>query len=348
MLYFPTITWLVLVFCSKFLQADLISSTTSKSFVTVENKQEVNSQSPTGLLSSYQSFSPSLKKEHDYENDYEVDDDTILETLKRSRYSLIYFYSDSCKYCLQFNPTFENLQSLYSSTEEKELQILKSNGRLNKKLSQLFSVPHYPTIKLLNYKTSEIKTFDEKRDLSKLVDFIVRETKINPDFSVLDSPFLKTFNNVDTLLASDTDSVLILTMSYLHDWKDVDYPTHFIQHVARDHSDINFYVLKTDVMEDFDIAEKFGVSGFPSLIYLRNKQFKGLHTDAESFKSNGYLDEQKIRRFIESIKNGEETNSGWRDYKERVRSSLNQSEHEYEVDHNDEDDDDYEIEHIEL
>lgn len=84
----------------------------------------------------------------------EFGDSAIEDNLKRARYSLIYFYRDACQYCDKFNPDFENLSVLFNNAsdsgegENSIIQVIKTNGKVNPRLNQLFKVQLYPTLKL--------------------------------------------------------------------------------------------------------------------------------------------------------------------------------------------------------
>ncbi|CAD1811598.1 Thioredoxin family protein [Candida parapsilosis] len=232
----------------------------------------------------------------------EFDDSEIQPTLERATYSLIYFYSDSCKYCQLFNPVFENLCTLYNSdSETTKFQILKTNARVNKKLGKLFTIQHYPTLKLLHYPSKQMLEYEGGRDLHSLIDYIDLKTTVKPNYDNFQSK-VKYVNDLQDLLeGGDKDKVVIFLMSHLVDWKDCHFPAHYIQRIAHSHKDIDFYVYHGDDSNSSELLPQFGVSHFPSMVYIRNGKFKSLNTEQLAYQTNEKFDGDKIVAFIESI-----------------------------------------------
>ncbi|CAK9441249.1 uncharacterized protein LODBEIA_P51180 [Lodderomyces beijingensis] len=286
----------------------------------------------------------------------QIHDGDFKESLARVRYSVIYFYSDSCGYCHRFEPIYENLKLLFNGSgggggggrgeEEEEgtggnanLQFVSTNAKENKKLSKLLSIKHYPTIKLLDSSSNRIWTFEDKREIEQLSKFITRHTQIEPNYSNIASR-IQPFANVSSILTSSRDSLIIFTMSYFHDWKDSHYPSHFIQRVASQFAPIDFYVLNVDEMTDFSVPSQFGAGKFPSAVYVRGNSFRRLNTDSRD-RNFGDLNEIRIRKFIEAV---DSAGSSWVSFDENSRGiTTGKKDGE-----NTNDDDDFELEHIEL
>lgn len=271
----------------------------------------------------------------------EFDDSAIQPTLEKTTYSLIYFYSDSCKYCQIFNPIFENLCALYNNndSESTNFQILKTNARINKKLSKLFAIRHYPTLKLLHYPSKEILEYEGKRDLHSLIDYIESKTTLKPNYENFESE-VKNIDDLQELLQGGRDKVVIFIMSYFADWQDYHYPAHYIQRIASSHDAIEFYVYHGDDLHNSEILPQFSVSHFPSLVYIRNGKFKALNTEPPAYQKNEKFDGNKIETFIESIHLDE---SVWRPIKPVIEVPIANDD---ELEEGYESDDD--IEHIEL
>lgn len=272
----------------------------------------------------------------------EFNDSAIQLTLEKTTYSLIYFYSDSCQYCQLFNPVFENLCALYNTngTEEAtEFQILKTNARVNNKLSMLFGIRHYPTLKLLHYPSKEILDYEEGRDLHSLIDYIESKTLLKPKYENFQSE-VKNIYDPKELLQGDRDKVVIFIMSYMAEWKDYHYPAHDIQRIAYSHQDIDFYVYHGDDLEHSELLPQFGISNFPSLVYIREGKFKSFNTDS-AYQSNVNFDGSKIENFIDSI---DLDKSWWRPIEPVKEVPITNDSH-FDEGYEESDDD---IDHIEL
>ncbi|KAI5955340.1 hypothetical protein KGF54_001901 [Candida jiufengensis] len=286
----------------------------------------------------------------------EFDDSIIQQTLEKSVFSLIYFYSDSCKFCQQFDPIFENLSVLYNhnSKSSSRFQILKTNARSNKKLSQLFKIQHYPSIKLLDYSTKKIESFEYNRELQTLITYIEHHVSIQPNFDNFESKLQK-FNDLSTTLIKANDQLIIFTTSFLSDWKDIQYPAHFIQNLALIYPHLDITVIYSDELEDSSILQYFDVSNFPSAVYSRNGSFQTLNTNSQNYMKNNELNEAQLKKFIDTINDSENVwfdekfmkNAKEKDNKVQQVSGLSKLQGlNNEVIDNEEDDDI--LEHIEL
>ncbi|KAI5970542.1 ERP44 [Candida margitis] len=289
-------------------------------------------------LVSFFSFTYSKHTPSDYIKEF--NDSAIKLTLEKTTYSLIYFYSDSCKYCQLFNPVFENLCTLYNEDSEATgFQILKTNARVNKKLSKLFGIRHYPTLKLLHYPSKEILEYEGKRDLHSLIDYIGSKTTLTPNYENFKSE-VKNIENPKELLENSKDKLVIFIMSHLIDWQDYHYPSHYIQRISNTYEDIDFYVYHGDDLNHAELLPQFGVSNFPSLVYIRNGEFKSFNTEPPAYQTNDKFNGDKIIKFIESI---DSDGSLWRSI-EAVSVAPVIGTEQFEDDEDSEED----IEHIEL
>ncbi len=269
----------------------------------------------------------------------EFDDNSIQETLEQSEYSLIYFYSDSCKYCRKFDPTFENLSILYNNDKERSrFQILKTNARFNKKLSELFKISKYPSLKLLDYKTKRIYDYEDDRDLQNLIGYIDRKLNINPNYDNFNTKVkyaddIKAFEHED----DDANEQLVFFMAgYLPGWEDYKYPAHYIHQLALDYNTVEVIVVNVEELNDYELLSKFGVSQFPTVVYIKDERIKSYSTKENEMKL------VKIKEFIENINN--ESTGSWKDIQ-----FIDTKHHEihHDNDYNDEEDDEI-FEHIEL
>ncbi|KAI5968344.1 hypothetical protein KGF57_000203 [Candida theae] len=299
----------------------------------------------------------SYSQSHSFANTREFNDSVIQPNLEKATYSLIYFYSDTCKYCHLFNPVFENLSTLYNKNdtgksvhENESFQILKTNARVNKKLSKLFAIRHYPTLKLLHYPSKEILEYEGKRDLHSLIDYIESKTLIKPNYANFQSG-VKDIQDPRELFRGEKEKVVIFIMSHMADWKDYHYPAHYIQSIANLYRAVDFYVCHGDDPQHAELLPQFGVSNFPSLVYIRSRKFKSLNTERLAYQTNYKFDGDKIGGFISSI---DLDQSSWRliepvNEAQTSEETISSEENEENDDFDDiDDDDDDDIEHIEL
>ncbi|CAN3372746.1 hypothetical protein DIURU_004766 [Diutina rugosa] len=193
--------------------------------------------------------------------------DADVEALGRATHSLIYFFSDSCQYCRQFDPTWHYLTEVIPSSPQ--LQLVEVDGPHNPKLAQLFSVSGWPTLKLLNYETKRI-THIASRDLGALVALVAAETGVDADFSRYRSPVHKVAAPVDVTAPSANDSYLVVTAPWCDGWQNYHYPTHFIQTAAQ-----SKHVLVADITEYWDILPQLNLSKWPVAFHFRDGKVQG-------------------------------------------------------------------------
>ncbi|KAI5959422.1 uncharacterized protein KGF55_005399 [Candida pseudojiufengensis] len=274
----------------------------------------------------------------------EFNDSSITQTLEKSEFSLVYFYSDTCKFCQHFEPVFENLCVLYNGidSEKSKFQILAVNALQNKRLSQLFQIQHYPSIKLLEYSSKKIIPFEYDRDLQILINFIEHHVSVQPKYDNFVSK-IHDFEDLKTLGKSKSNKIIIFAMSFLDEWQDIHFPAHFLQNLAIKYPEVEFTVVLGDKINDSSVLQIFGVSNFPSAIYLRNGSFKSLNTKSQDTLKYGELDEAQLIKFIENIENND---SNWNN--QRNVEDMTDIDHTISIQRVDDYDDDDILDHIEL
>ncbi|KAG7666056.1 uncharacterized protein J8A68_000486 [[Candida] subhashii] len=246
----------------------------------------------------------------------ELKDSSIQETLEKADFSFIYFYSDNCQYCHKFNPTFENLSVLYNNltnddNEHKRFQVLKVDARRNPRLRELFKINSFPTLKLLQYETKEIFTYEYGRDLNTLMEYFRQNVHVEPNNANYKSK-VSVFQNStisDFIKNNKNDRLIVFTMSYISDWEDYNYPVHFYQQLASSNKDVEFAICDMELSTDVtDIIADYEISNYPSMIYFDKKgRFKLFHTNSQNHIVNDVLNLSHIEQFINNINNDDIT-----------------------------------------
>lgn len=233
-------------------------------------------------------------------NDHIVEfDDTSLQlVLEQANHSLIYFYSDSCKYCREFEPNFNYISVLYNNlTKEsvKPFQVIKINARKNKVTSKLFNIQQYPTLKLLDFDTKKITHYDRKgRNLETIIEFIEEYVPdVSPNYNNYQSE-VGTFDVTDI-----SNTLVVFTMSFFDDWNNHYFPTHFYQRLAASYKkSMKFTIVEVDKLDQSTILQKYLINSFPSMIYFSESRFKTFQTYGNSQNNLG---EEDIKKFIENL-----------------------------------------------
>lgn len=272
----------------------------------------------------------------------EFDDTVIEETLAKAKFSLIYFGSDICKYCGEFEPDFQFLSILYNNVPAKDdFQVLKTNARKNPELSRLFLISQYPTIKLLEFGTKRIHDYTKpKRDIYSLIGYIeetVGDESIKPNFDNFNSNlhYISTEDGFNALTRSNSKDVLVVfTKRSARDWDNYDYPSHFYQRLAIHPklAHLQFALVDIDKLEDLHVLERFHVSNFPSAIYFRKngKGFKTFKTLSQNFLNNLKLLENELKGFIENVHSLQKKEYGeYYKNEEHLKNAADQMGYEY-------------------
>lgn len=250
----------------------------------------------------------------------EFNDDNIEQTLAGSDFSFIYFYSEGCAYCAQFEPEFHYLSILYNNITTDDngsnsLRILKTNALRNKKLSHLFSVKRYPTLKLLNFGTKEIVSYNDHRDLDSLVRFITKNTQAHPNFDNIKSNVYYLQSDIENFIQSSSKNTLVVfTALHIQEWTDYKYPTHFYEELALSDygSDIDFVLVDVNKLMDHDFLAKYAVSNFPSMIYFtREGKFKTHHTLLQDTSVKNLLNHGLISDFLANLSDSSPLYGEW-------------------------------------
>ncbi|CAK7893973.1 hypothetical protein CAAN1_02S02454 [[Candida] anglica] len=255
------------------------------------------------------------------------DSDDFKEILSKSKFSLIYFYSESCKYCTEFEIDFQYLNQLYSNNDEitNQFQILRTNANKNKVLSELFGVNSYPSIKLLNFKTLEIFNFDKQRSLENLIEFIGSHTQVEPNYNTFKSSIITlTQSNFQEFLSfNGKDKLIVFIASYMYDWKKYTYPQHFYQYFPAKYNNIDFGIIDIEDEDSSYLREYYKVSNSPSLVYVDKEleKIKTFQTIAQNHLTNKRLTDENLQEFILNINNEDDSYGTW--YKDI--SSLQES-----------------------
>lgn len=207
----------------------------------------------------------------------EISDGDIATVLGQKKYLLIYFYSTSCGHCTKFNPDFNYLSQIYANNDG--LQILQTNAKVNRRLSQLFSVTHYPSLKLVNFETKEISTYSGERSIDNLNQFILVHTGSQPNYDNISSDVIR-LNDFNYLQTLTKDTAVVFLTSNTEGWENPHYPQHFYQKFPVQFDWMQFAIVNIDDAETGSIQRQFRVSNAPSMILSKSdgliKTFKTL------------------------------------------------------------------------
>lgn len=243
----------------------------------------------------------------------EFGDDSIQTALARGEYSLIYFYMDGCKYCGEFEQEFNFLSMLYNDKAIKspKFQVLKTNGKKNPRLNQLFKIQMYPSLRLLNRETKEIIHYNKAdRNIESLIEFINEEVEeVEPNFDNVETNvcYITSEDSLSTLIHTGKDTIIAFIADYFRDWSDHNYPSHFYQKLSLEEDyNLEFAIVDIEHPNVNSIIAKFRISNFPSIIYIDTEgRIRTLQTLSQNHLTNDRLEENQVINFINDKSSGE-------------------------------------------
>lgn len=100
-----------------------------------------------------------------------VNDKIFNDVVKNSgKFTLVDFYADWCRHCMNLMPAIEELADLYADVED--IQIVKINGDEDgRKMTSKYDIPGFPTLLLFHGNDNPIE-YDGMRDAESISNFI--------------------------------------------------------------------------------------------------------------------------------------------------------------------------------
>lgn len=109
-----------------------------------------------------------------------INDKNFNDVVKGSgKFTLVDFYADWCRHCMNLMPTIEKLADIYADVPE--VQIVKINGDVDgKKITMKYDIPGFPTL-LLFHGDDEPVEFNGMRDVESISNFIQQASGVRLD-----------------------------------------------------------------------------------------------------------------------------------------------------------------------
>jgi thioredoxin-related protein len=104
-----------------------------------------------------------------------VSTESFVDTDKNCEYTLFFFSLADCPYCVKFTPDWNKLQpQLYKGV--CGMRVDSTDGAF-KELTQKYNVSSFPTLILLDNKSQQTYTYNEKRSVNAILDWVKRHTR---------------------------------------------------------------------------------------------------------------------------------------------------------------------------
>ncbi|OAY69097.1 Protein disulfide isomerase-like 2-2 [Ananas comosus] len=202
-----------------------------------------------------------------------ADDDVVVLTeanfeteVGQDRGALVEFYAPWCGHCKKLAPEYEKVGASFKKT--KSVLIGKVDCDEHKSLCSKYGVSGYPTIQWFPKGSLEPKKYEGARTAEALAEFVNTEGGTNVKLAAVPSSVVVlTPENFDQVVLDESKDVLV---EFYAPW------CGHCKHLAPIYEKVaNAYKLEEDVVvanvdadKYKDLAEKYGVSGYPTLKFF--------------------------------------------------------------------------------
>ncbi|XP_066366580.1 protein disulfide isomerase-like 2-1 [Miscanthus floridulus] len=184
----------------------------------------------------------------------------------QDRGALVEFYAPWCGHCKKLAPEYEKLGASFKKA--KSVLIAKVDCDEHKSLCSKYGVSGYPTIQWFPKGSLEPKNYEGERSVEALAEFVNSEAGTNVKIAAIPSSVVVlTPETFDSIVLDETKDVLV---EFYAPW------CGHCKHLAPVYEklasvfkqDDGVVIANLDADKHTDLAEKYGVSGFPTLKFF--------------------------------------------------------------------------------
>ncbi|AQK84391.1 Protein disulfide isomerase-like 2-1 [Zea mays] len=184
----------------------------------------------------------------------------------QDRGALVEFYAPWCGHCKKLAPEYEKLGASFKKA--KSVLIAKVDCDEHKSVCSKYGVSGYPTIQWFPKGSLEPKKYEGQRSVEALAEFVNSEAGTNVKIAAIPSSVVVlTSETFDSIVLDETKDVLV---EFYAPW------CGHCKHLAPIYEklasvfkqDDGVVIANIDADKHTDLAEKYGVSGFPTLKFF--------------------------------------------------------------------------------
>ncbi|KAJ7547667.1 hypothetical protein O6H91_08G097500 [Diphasiastrum complanatum] len=199
--------------------------------------------------------------------------DTFEEEVGQERGALVEFYAPWCGHCKKLAPEYEKLGAAFSS---KPVLIAKVDCDEHKSLCSKYDVSGFPTLKWFPKGSLEPKVYSGARTMEALSEFVNSESGIQAKSQTVPSDVIVlTPTNFDEIVLDETKHVFV---EFYAPWcghcKNLAPVYEQVATVYKAEKDI--VIAKLDADAHKSVAEKYGISGYPTLKFFLKSNKDGV------------------------------------------------------------------------
>ncbi|KAG5549030.1 hypothetical protein RHGRI_014416 [Rhododendron griersonianum] len=193
-------------------------------------------------------------------------EDNFDKEVGQDRGALVEFYAPWCGHCKKLAPEYEKLGESFKKA--KSVLIGKVDCDEHKSVCSKYGVSGYPTIQWFPKGSLEPKKYEGARSAEALVEFVNNEGGTNVKIAAIPSSVVVlTPDNFDELVLDETKDALV---EFYAPWcghcKSLASTYEKVASAFKLEEDV--IVANLDADQHKDLAEKYGVSGFPTLKFF--------------------------------------------------------------------------------
>ncbi|CAN1859838.1 Probable protein disulfide-isomerase A6 [Linum perenne] len=204
---------------------------------------------------------------------FDLGDDSFYKEIGKDRAALVEFYAPWCGFCKKLTPEYEKLGASFKKS--KSVLIGKVDCDAHKSLCNKFGVSGYPALKWFPKGSLEPKMYDGERTAEALSEFVNTEAGTNVKIATLPSKVVVlTQETFDQVVLDHTKDVMV---EFYAPWcghcKDLA-PTYEKVAIAFKLEE-DVVIANLDAEKYTDLAERYGVTGFPTLKFFSKSNKAG-------------------------------------------------------------------------
>ncbi|CAN6469178.1 unnamed protein product [Victoria cruziana] len=195
-----------------------------------------------------------------------LDEENFEQEVGKGKGALVEFYAPWCGHCKKLAPEYEKVGSSFKKS--KSVLIGKVNCDEHKNLCSKYGVTGYPTIKWFRKKSLEPKSYGGVRTADALIEFVNRGGGTNTKMAVIPpSIIVLTPKNFDEVVMDGNKHVLVAFYAPWCGHCKLLAPT-YEKVAAAFRMEEDIVIANLDADKYSDLAEKYGVSGYPTLKFF--------------------------------------------------------------------------------
>lgn len=201
-----------------------------------------------------------------YANVVDLTNDNFDSIVNGDKFAFVEFYAPWCGHCKALAPTYEMLGEAFAKADD--VIIAKVDADSEKTLGSRFGVSGFPTLKYFIKGSTTAESYESGRDLKDLVTFIQQKSGARANQAIFRSPIIDLdSSNFDRIAKDPSKDVLV---EFYAPWcghcKSLAPVYEKVGQAFK--SDPDCVVAKVDADAEGDLAQKYGVSGYPTIKFF--------------------------------------------------------------------------------